>query len=142
MAPVETSRLILDSTVLIRHLRGHRETVALVREWEKKRELATTAVNAFEVHSGARRARNRREALLAARGLLASLTLLPLEERAAERAAELQERLEGKGESVEIKDLLIGAIALEAGCAVATHNRSHFERIPDLEVVELPSGKE
>jgi predicted nucleic acid-binding protein len=44
--------------------------------------------------------------------------------------------LESKGNMIDPRDLFSGCIALENGYAVLTRNRKHFERIPDLLVIE------
>ena len=43
--------------------------------------------------------------------------------------------LEKAGSGVEIRDLFVGATALQQGYAVATENKEHFQRIPDLTVL-------
>jgi predicted nucleic acid-binding protein len=61
---------------------------------------------------------------------------LDLDDRAAERSAETVAELESKGNMIDPRDLFSGCIALENGYAVLTRNRKHFERIPDLLVIE------
>jgi predicted nucleic acid-binding protein len=50
----------------------------------------------------------------------------------------LDAHLKTNGQTLAIPDIIIAATALEVGFAVATANRSHFERIPGLELIELP----
>lgn len=40
--------------------------------------------------------------------------------------------LEGEGRSIEIQDLLIGAIAMTNGFSVATNNVEHFKGVEGL----------
>ena len=44
--------------------------------------------------------------------------------------------LESKGIALDPRDVLIGAIASANGFPVVTLNSKHFERIPDLEVID------
>jgi tRNA(fMet)-specific endonuclease VapC len=53
------------------------------------------------------------------------------------RAGRLDGESQAKGIRIPLSDMLIGATALEAGYAVATHNIRHFRLIPDLAVRPL-----
>jgi len=128
-------KVILDSTILIRHLRKKREEVALVREPEMDSELATTTLNTFEVYYGAYKSRAVKQNLASAKGFLSTLTLLTLDEESAEQAGQVLADLESRGQTIEMRDLFIGCIAVNKGFAVLTHTKQHFERIPNLHVI-------
>ena len=99
-------------------------------------ELATTIINRFELYYGAYKARDVKRNLAAVKGVFTTLKVLVLSEAAAEQAGRILAQLEAKGRPVESRDLFVGAISLEEGYAVATHNLEHFERIPGLQVVD------
>ncbi len=128
-------RVVLDTDVLVRLLRGRR-VVQDVSAMQERAEIATTVINAFELYHGAYKSRESRQNIAATKGLLSTLSLLELDERAAERAAQTMVQLEAIGTPLEIRDILIGCVALVKGYAVLTSNRKHFERIPGLHVVE------
>jgi len=128
-------RVILDSTILIRHLRKKREEVALIRELEVGSELATTTINTFEVYYGAYKSRDIEQNLASAKGFLSTLLLLTLDDESAEQAGQVLADLELRGQTIEMRDLFIGCIAVNKGFAVLTHNKQHFERIPKLHVI-------
>lgn len=46
--------------------------------------------------------------------------------------AETRVYLEGEGKRIDDFDMLIGCTALVNDCIVVTHNKKHFERIPQL----------
>ncbi len=91
-------------------------------------------VNLFELFVGAYKYREVKLNLAGVKGLRSTLRILPLTERAVENAARVLADLEKKGMTVEVRDLWIGAIALEEGFAVVTENVDHFNRIPRLQV--------
>jgi tRNA(fMet)-specific endonuclease VapC len=128
---VETN-VVLDTDVLVSDLRGK---TSILRELEGK-DPSTTVVNAFELFHGAYKSRESSANLSATRGLLGSLRLLSLSVKAAERAAEVLAQAQKSGQTIEIRDLLIGCIAREEGLSLLTHNVKHFRKIPGLTVVD------
>ncbi len=131
MEQVETS-VVLDTDVLVSDLRGK---TSVLRELEGK-DPSTTVVNAFELFHGAYKSKEASANLSAARGLLGSLRLLNLSVKAAERAGETLAQAQKSGQTIEIRDLLIGCIAREEGSSLLTHNVKHFRKIPGLTVVD------
>lgn len=125
--------IVADSDVLIDALRGRAPAAPRVDLELAHGALATTAITAFELRSGARtaRARERVETLLAA------LPILPLDEPAADRASEVRRALEAGGAPIGMADYLIAGICLARGSILLTRNRAHFERVPGLSLGRL-----
>jgi predicted nucleic acid-binding protein len=67
--------------------------------------------------------------------LLGMLTVLPLSDAAARRAAYLHDERIRRNQDIGIKDVLIAAICLEHGMALLTPNATHFSRVVGLEVI-------
>jgi tRNA(fMet)-specific endonuclease VapC len=128
---VETG-LVLDTDILISDLRGK---TSVLRELEGK-DLATTVVSAFELFHGAYKSKESSANLSATRGLLGSLRVVGLSVKAAERAGEVLAQAQKSGETIQIRDLLIGCIAREEGLSLLAHNVKHFRMIPGLTVVD------
>lgn len=128
---METSGVVLDTDVLVSDLRG---STSVLRDFED-RGPATTVVNAFELFHGAYKSRESSANLSATRGLLASLRVLGLGVKAAERAGEVLAQAQRSGETLEIRDLLVGCIAREEGFSLLTYNVRHFRKIPGLRVL-------
>ena len=57
---------------------------------------------------------------------------LPLDERAADAAAEIRRTLERSGHPIGMADGLIAGIVVSNEGALLTRNRQHFERVPGL----------
>jgi len=128
---------ILDTTVLIDYLRREPtpEAIEVFQEIKSGRLTGkTTSISAFEVYWGAELSPNSKERLAEAEALLDVLPCLPVDEAAARLAAEAGVNLERRGEAIDIRDLLIGAIAKVQGLPLITANLNHFSRIPQLRV--------
>ena len=87
----------------------------------------------FELLSGAGEGK-RGEAI---RKLVSALKVLPLDRDAAERAAGVRRELERSGRAIGMGDSLIAGIALSHNFPLFTRNRKHFERVPNLKLVEM-----
>jgi len=124
--------LVLDTDVLVANLRGKDSSLKSL----EGENLGTTVVNAFELFHGAYKSKQSLANLSATRGLLASLELLGLDVKAAERAGETLSQLQKSGYGIEIRDLLVGCIAREKGYSLLTFNVKHFRRIPGLHVID------
>jgi len=129
---VETS-VVLETDVLVSDLRGK---TTILRELEGK-DPVTTMVNAFELFHGAYNSKESSANLSATRGLLGSLRLVGLSVKAAERAGEVLAQAQESGQTIEIRDLLIGCIAREEELSLLTHNTKHFRKIPGLTVLDV-----
>ena len=103
---------------------------------ESRAELATTIVNAFELYHGAYKSRDVRRNLSAVKGFLSTLEVLTLDDASAERSGEVLTKLRRQGKTIDPRDLFIGCVAVEKGFEVVTDNREHFERIPELLVLD------
>jgi predicted nucleic acid-binding protein len=121
---------VADSDVLIDALRGREPSATRVREGLRDGTLATTAVNAFELQSGARTALEQE----AVAGLLGAMSILPLDAAPAERAARCRRDLEASGRTIGMGDLLIAGICLDRSAVLLTRSRSHFDQVAGLVV--------
>ena len=68
--------LIVDTDILIDLLRKKDYAVSLMKKLEDEVELATSAINAFELYRGAYKSQNQEKNLASVKGLLNSLRML------------------------------------------------------------------
>lgn len=129
--------IVLDTSVMVAHLRGGRKESGLITWLQQDYRLATTIVNAFELYYGAYRSANIKINLAATKGFLETIEILQLDERSAERSGKVMADLESAGKGVNPRDVFTGCIALESGYAVLTSNLRHFDCIPDLVVLSV-----
>lgn len=124
--------VVVDSDLLIDFLRGRGEGVSVVRSLLPAGRLRFTAVTAFEVRVGADFLDRGADLLR-----LFRTRTLPLDLAAGVRAGEIHAGLRASGSAVGLADALQAGICIRFGLPLATRNRNHFERIPDLELVDL-----
>jgi predicted nucleic acid-binding protein len=120
--------MVADTDVLIDFLAGAEPAARRIALELEHQGLATTAVTRFELLTGARTDRQLRLMV----DLLGALPCLPLDETAADRAAEVRRALARSGMDIGMGDSLIAGIVLAHGAVLLTRNRRHFERIPEL----------
>ena len=124
--------IVADTDVLIDALRGREPSATRVRAGLRDGTLVTTSVNAFELLSGARTAHERD----AVDRLLGAMSILPLDATASGNAAACRRDLEATGRTIGTGEYLIVGICLGRAASLLTRNRKHFDRFPDLVVVD------
>jgi tRNA(fMet)-specific endonuclease VapC len=127
--------ILADTDVLIDYLAGAQPIAAQLARSIASDRLWTTAVSCFELLSGAPAGKGGN----AVRLLLESISVLPLDRTAAERAAVVRRHLERSGQPIGMADSLIAGIALVHDLPFLTRNRRHFARVPGLTLV-APAG--
>jgi predicted nucleic acid-binding protein len=122
--------MIADSDVLIDFLRDRDPWAGRIELEIKTGHLATTAINSFELLSGAKSAADQETVSR----LLAVLTVLGVTPEASDRAAEVRRALESQGQGIGMADYLIAGVCLANGGVLLTRNQEHFGRVPDLKI--------
>jgi len=120
--------IVADTDVLIDFLAGAEPMAARVARELERGQMCTTAISRFELLAGAR---SRRQHVSVNR-LLAALPTLPLDEEAADRAAQVRQELEAAGATIGMADSLIAGIVLNRESLLLTRNRRQFERVAGL----------
>lgn len=114
------SDLLVDTDVLVDHLRGARRLDAAGRG------LSYSTITRCELFAGRTTDEDR------VRTLLAPFRELPVDRAVAERAGRIRRET-----GLRTPDALIAATAVEHGLALLTRNRAGFERVAGLRVAEL-----
>ncbi len=109
--------LLVDTSVLVDHLRGHLAARALLEGGLAAGEVHASEVTRLEVLAGMR---HREEA--ATRRLLSSLRWHPLDDAVAERAGELGRACLPSHRGIDAADLAIAATATLLGAPLLTLN--------------------
>ncbi len=125
------ARPVLDSDVLIDYLRGAGPGHELMCALRGSLAYRVTAISAFELALGRSYAHDPAPVL----ALLAP-PVLALTRSAALRAGGLLRELRDEGRGLDVRDALQAGICLDADLSLITRNRSHFERVPGLRVIE------
>ena len=124
--------VLIDTDVAIELLRGNPETLARIAERDES--VFVSPITAAELYFGAFNSSRPVENADRVAKFLAEFPEASLTTDAARTFGELKAQLRRQSIQVAPMDLLIAAIALQHGCALATGNVRHFRQIPDLRV--------
>jgi tRNA(fMet)-specific endonuclease VapC len=135
--------LILDSSVVISAERRAATVTDLLKQIaavSDNQRLALSAIGLTELVHGVYRARSAssmaiREAFLSE--LLATIEVYPYTRETALLAGKIDGEQRGRGVTIPLGDLLIGATALAAGYSILTENVRHFRLIPGLSLLKF-----
>ena len=122
------ARYLLDTGVVIRHLRGRSEVVTLMRGLGKAERLGVATITRLEVHAGMRPEERYRT-----RKLLSRLISYDLDREIADRAGDLVREHRARGIALEVPDAIIAATAMANNLTLVTLNPRHFP-MPGLKV--------
>jgi tRNA(fMet)-specific endonuclease VapC len=92
----------------------------------------TTSVNTYELYYGARNSANPEKSLSEVNSLLKSIDIIGFDNRAAQKAGEIQTELMRIGRPVNILDTLIAGIVITNNEELLTRDINHFSRIKGL----------
>ena len=123
---------LLDTGLLIRHLRGRMPAVRLLRGLGRQDRLAISAVTRAEIRAGMRQPEGR-----ATQRLLARLDTVPVSADIADLAGDLVRRARSRGRTLHVLDALIGATAVQLGVTLITLNLADFQGL-GLSLYPLP----
>src|SRR5689334_5203276 len=113
---METARLVVDTDVIVDHLRGRG---GLIFEALENVRCAFTAVTIYELKA----VQNlRHEQSLQLRALTKRVEILSLDSTAADVSAEIWRSLAGRGMSISLSDTLVAGICLAADLPLLTRN--------------------
>jgi predicted nucleic acid-binding protein len=112
---------LLDSGVLIRHLRRHQPTTELMTELVLEGQLGIATISRTEIIEGMRD--HERQHTMR---LLDSLFSWPLDAAVADLAGNYIRQFRSKGITLDKPDAIIGATAVHHDLVLVTYNTKHF----------------
>lgn len=125
-------KLVLDSSILIDHLRGGSKWGEILSNLEEEAQFFIPTIVFYELFSGksSENAETSRKIL----HLVKSFQRIELNEEIAKKAGEIYRDITTR---LGVPDYIIAASALAIGGTVVTLNRKHFELIPGLSLYSL-----
>ncbi len=121
---------LVDSCVLIRHLRRHLPTTELLATLVLEGQVGIATITRTETIEDMRD--HEREATLR---LLDSMLAYSLDSAIADLAGEYVRRYRSQGVTLDEPDAIIGATSIQHGLMLVTYNPSHFP-MPELRLYE------
>jgi predicted nucleic acid-binding protein len=134
---LEYKRIALDTDILIDILRKNTRVTKEIEKLEDKPVIfATTVVNSFELFYGAYKSQKKKNIELVKK-LLSRLNVLNWFDSYSQDIGKNYSDLEKLGQKIDYRDLFIGIIVLKNDYHLFTRNLKHFERIPNLKILEF-----
>lgn len=124
-------RYLLDTGVLIRHLRGRQDVVRFTRGLGRKKRVAVSAITHLELFVGAHPQEE-----YGTRKFLSCFQTIPLDADIGQRAGQLIRQQRAKGHTFSIPDAIIAATTLQHGLTLVTFNPRDFD-LPGLQLYPL-----
>ncbi|HDQ88793.1 MAG TPA: type II toxin-antitoxin system VapC family toxin [candidate division WWE3 bacterium] len=125
-----TSRILVDSCILINFLRQKEKSKTLFYKLSKEHLLQVSIITHTELYAGKSAWTKRGKKDLET--IFGGLTLIPITESISESAGKLRASL-----SVDLIDALIASTAIQNKLPLATLNLKHFKGIPDLQILSI-----
>ncbi len=129
------SSYLLDTGVLLRHVRGQKSIVQLVRGLGRQDQLVISVITRLEVRAGMHPSER-----YATQKLLSRFTTFAVDRDIADRAGDLVREGRSSGRVRSLPDAIIAATALEHHLTLITFNVADFASIPGLSLYTLPAG--
>lgn len=119
--------IVVDTSVLIDHLRGDERASAALRRWRSEGPLNASEITRIEVLAGMRAHEEART-----QQVLSALVWHPVDESTSEIAGALGREWLPSHNSIDAADLAIAATTLRLEAQLMTRNVRHFPMFPDL----------
>jgi tRNA(fMet)-specific endonuclease VapC len=125
---------LLDTNTCVEYLNGRSRRVLEAFQRRTPEDIAVCAIVKAELHYGALRSNNPRQALAKLEEFLAPFRSLPFDDQCAAEYGRIRARLAQTGSLIGPNDLLIAAIAVLHGAILVTHNIREFRRVEGLAI--------
>ncbi|WP_078060730.1 type II toxin-antitoxin system VapC family toxin [Desulfotomaculum copahuensis] len=127
-------QVLIDSTVIISHLRTRSKSETLFERTLKKIEKCyISAITAWEIEYGAVRAKRTTDL----DNILPLVEVIPFGLAEAQMAAIIYADLKSRNQTIDIKDVYIAGTCLVHRLPLVTENREHFRRVDGLALAGL-----
>ena len=129
------SRFLLDSDVIIWHLRGRKEVTDVLRNLQRFGLPACSAFSVLEIQLGVKKGEEEKT-----NRFLKSLRIFDVNMEIASKAAQLIREYKGKGITLDLPDSVIAATCILHELILVTYNTRHYP-ISEMKFHPLPPIK-
>lgn len=128
---MENRTVIIDTNVLIEHLRSKNRSDTLFTKALSKFNVITTIITEYELYDGAYSPQHEQDLI----EIFALIDTLPFERSCGELAVKIKRELQIQQKSIGIRDLFIAAITCFHNLPLLTRNSKHFSGVKNLELI-------
>jgi predicted nucleic acid-binding protein len=125
-------RFLLNSDVIIWHLRGRKEVTEVLRELQRFGLPACSALSVLEVQMGVKKGEEEKTDRF-----LKSLRIFDVNMEIASKAAQLIRRYKARGVTLDLPDSVIAATCILHELILVTYNTKHYP-ISEIKFHPLP----
>lgn len=126
-------KVLLDTNTCIALMKGNEKAVQKLRTLRPS-ECAISTVTTYELFTGVFKCQNPERERQKVLRLIGGMRMLPFDDAAAMKAAEVRAHLESIGKVCGPYGMLLAGHALSRQLCVATNNVREFSRVPGLSV--------
>jgi predicted nucleic acid-binding protein len=125
-------RFLLDSGIIIWHLRGREEVTEMLRNLQRSGVPGCSALSVLEVQLGVKRGEEEKTG-----HFLKHLRVFDVNREIVSKSAQLIREYKGKGVTLDISDAVIASTCILHDLILVTYDRKHYP-IGELEFYPLP----
>ncbi|MGD2090917.1 MAG: type II toxin-antitoxin system VapC family toxin [Candidatus Aminicenantes bacterium] len=129
---MENRRVLIDTSVLIDFFRKKNKKKSLLYKIRKTHEIYASSVSEFEFLAGVKG-----DVVKSLKHFFNEINVIPFDSNAAAIASSIYKDLKARNLVIEFRDIFIAATAIAKDLPISTLNRNHFERIEELEILEI-----
>ena len=130
---MENRRILIDTSIVIDYLRRQDKSDTKFVKLFKNNELCLSAISVFELYNGATNESKKMDI----ETICNNVEIIDFDLNTAKLASEVYRNLRLKNKLIEFRDILISSAAIQYILPIATLNVKHFERIDNLQLINL-----
>ena len=126
------SKFLLDSDVIIWHLRGRKEVTEVLRDLQKFGLPACSALSVLEIQLGVKKGEEEKTDRF-----INSLGIFDVNREVASKAAQLIRQYKARGVTLDLPDAIIAATCILHELILVTYNTKHYP-VSEIKFHPLP----
>jgi len=97
----------------------------------KEFDLCLSVISVFELYNGAINDKKLNDIEIVCK----NLEIIGFNLSISIKASEIYRKLRSQNKLIEFRDILIGATAIEQQMSIATNNKKHYNRLPQINII-------
>jgi len=129
---MENRRVLIDTGIVIEYLRKQKKENTQLVKLFKEFDLCLSVISVFELYNGAINDSKRNDIETVCK----NMKIINIDLSISKKASEIYRKLRNQNKLIEFRDILIGATAIEQKISIATKNKKHFIRLPQINILD------
>ena len=129
---MEYRRILIDTNIIIEYLRKQNKEQTQFVKLFKDYNLCLSVISVFELYNGAVNAKKYSDIEIVCK----NIEVIDIDLSISKKASAIYRKLRSQNKLIEFRDILIGATAIEHKISIATKNKKHFNRLPQINIFD------